>query len=96
MAEWSNAVVLKTIEGHTSGGSNPSLSARQSPKNVNVFGAFYFSAKPSLLERRLKSKKPRLRQQALGFGLITVSCKGITTGRSNPIKAELARAQAEK
>ncbi len=27
MAEWSNAVVLKTIEGHTSGGSNPSLSA---------------------------------------------------------------------
>lgn len=29
MAEWSNAVVLKTIEGHTSGGSNPSLSARK-------------------------------------------------------------------
>ena len=28
MAEWSNAVVLKTIEGHTSGGSNPSLSAK--------------------------------------------------------------------
>ena len=28
MAEWSNAVVLKTIEGHTSGGSNPSLSAQ--------------------------------------------------------------------
>ncbi len=28
MAEWSNAVVLKTIEGHTSGGSNPSFSAK--------------------------------------------------------------------
>ena len=27
MAEWSNAAVLKTVEGHTSGGSNPSLSA---------------------------------------------------------------------
>ena len=23
MAEWSNAAVLKTVEGHTSGGSNP-------------------------------------------------------------------------
>ena len=27
MAEWSNAVVLKTIDLHGSGGSNPSLSA---------------------------------------------------------------------
>ena len=30
MAEWSIAAVLKTVEGHTSGGSNPSLSARAS------------------------------------------------------------------
>ncbi len=28
MAERSNAAVLKTVEGNTSGGSNPSLSAR--------------------------------------------------------------------
>ncbi len=27
MAEWSIAAVLKTAEGNTSGGSNPSLSA---------------------------------------------------------------------
>ncbi len=27
MAEWSIAAVLKTVEAHTSGGSNPSLSA---------------------------------------------------------------------
>ena len=27
MAEWSNAAVLKTVEGQLSGGSNPSLSA---------------------------------------------------------------------
>ena len=27
MAEWSIAAVLKTVEGNTSGGSNPSLSA---------------------------------------------------------------------
>ena len=30
MAEWSIAAVLKTVEGHTSGGSNPSLSAIKS------------------------------------------------------------------
>ncbi len=29
MAEWSIAAVLKTVEGHTSGGSNPSLSASE-------------------------------------------------------------------
>ena len=27
VAEWSIAAVLKTVEGNTSGGSNPSLSA---------------------------------------------------------------------
>ena len=31
MAEWSNAAVLKTVEGHTSGGSNPSFSAKENP-----------------------------------------------------------------
>ena len=52
MAEWSIAAVLKTVEGHTSGGSNPSLSAINAenqqiakqapsftPKNVKL-GAF--------------------------------------------------------
>ena len=29
MAEWSIAAVLKTVEGQTSGGSNPSLSAKE-------------------------------------------------------------------
>jgi hypothetical protein len=28
-AEWSNTAVLKTVEGHTSGGSNPSFSAQK-------------------------------------------------------------------
>ncbi len=53
MAEWSIAAVLKTVEGHTSGGSNPSLSAIKpdyqafvvytpnfAPKTVKV-GCFY-------------------------------------------------------
>ena len=39
MAERSNAAVLKTVEGHTSGGSNPSLSAtcRDAPWHVSTF-----------------------------------------------------------
>ena len=31
MAEWSNAAVLKTVDLHGSGGSNPSLSAGERP-----------------------------------------------------------------
>jgi hypothetical protein len=41
MAEWSNAAVLKTVEGYTSGGSNPSLSAKQKPLKV-ISEAFLF------------------------------------------------------
>ncbi len=38
MAEWSNAAVLKTVEGHTSGGSNPSFSASKSfTRRVELF-----------------------------------------------------------
>lgn len=37
MAEWSIATVLKTVEGNTSGGSNPPLSAK---KQLNA--AFFF------------------------------------------------------
>ena len=37
MAEWSIAAVLKTVEGHTSGGSNPSLSA----KALNIQGFIF-------------------------------------------------------
>ena len=35
MAEWSIAAVLKTVEGHTSGGSNPSLSAKLPDRKSN-------------------------------------------------------------
>ena len=44
MAEWSNAAVLKTVEGHTSGGSNPSFSATVIPITfkINVLGIFCF------------------------------------------------------
>ena len=42
MAEWSNAAVLKTVEGHTSGGSNPSFSAYKFPNIfiINLLGFF--------------------------------------------------------
>ncbi len=42
MAEWSNAAVLKTVEGHTSGGSNPSFSASKFPNIfiINILGYF--------------------------------------------------------
>jgi hypothetical protein len=48
MAERSIAAVLKTVEGNTSGGSNPSLSAKaqnkkhQKPANSVVAGFFIF------------------------------------------------------
>ena len=40
MAEWSNALVLKTSEGHTSGGSNPSLSPLYQFKTPLFTGVF--------------------------------------------------------
>ncbi len=50
MAEWSNAAVLKTVGGQTSGGSNPSLSAEQ-VKNAGVDKA------PAFFLRHQKTKK---------------------------------------
>ena len=43
MAERSNAAVLKTVEGHTSGGSNPSFSATFVKARNQRFHAFSFS-----------------------------------------------------
>ena len=51
LAEWSIAAVLKTVEGNTSGGSNPSLSA----SNVQLVGiqqAAHFFALIPLDDRR--------------------------------------------
>ena len=45
MAEWSIAAVLKTVEGHTSGGSNPSLSATNQSESAvtqKSYGGFNF------------------------------------------------------
>ena len=42
MAEWSIAAVLKTVEGHTSGGSNPSLSAASNNKPAEIQRVFFY------------------------------------------------------
>ena len=44
MAEWSIAAVLKTVEGHTSGGSNPSLSAGEYGNSL-IFNEFLLLCK---------------------------------------------------
>ncbi len=49
VAEWSIAAVLKTVEGQTSGGSNPSLSAdhnikvQQNPVNRMIYRVLCFN-----------------------------------------------------
>ena len=45
MAEWSIAAVLKTAEGHTSGGSNPSLSAVKGVNQVVTRFTPFFTPK---------------------------------------------------
>ena len=48
MAEWSIAAVLKTVEGNTSGGSNPSLSANlKRMMQSRDSGIFHFGAAAS-------------------------------------------------
>src|SRR5690606_18508483 len=68
VAEWSNAAVLKTVEGHTSGGSNPSLSARSNPA-PHQRGIFIFSAWPSVsLRRSVKNQNGSERSERLDLG----------------------------
>ena len=59
MAEWSNAAVLKTVEGHTSGGSNPSFSASKFPNifNINMLGFFVIGICTIIVRSDLKSQK---------------------------------------
>ena len=49
MAEWSIAAVLKTVEGNTSGGSNPSLSA------INIKNQCFTKQTPDFTPKNVKS-----------------------------------------
>ena len=55
MAERSNAAVLKTVDCYRSGGSNPSLSARQD-QNPRIFVGFLFSERGKLSSMNYKIK----------------------------------------
>ena len=59
MAEWSNAAVLKTVEGHTSGGSNPSFSANKFPNVfiINMLGFFVSGICTIIVRSDIKSQK---------------------------------------
>ena len=59
MAEWSNAAVLKTVEGHTSGGSNPSFSAFKFPNVfiISVLGFFNIYICTNFVRSGIKSQK---------------------------------------
>ena len=48
MAEWSIAAVLKTVEGNTSGGSNPSLSA------INIENQCFTKQTPNFTPKNVK------------------------------------------
>ena len=62
MAEWSNALVLKTSEGHTSGGSNPSFSAEFISNSLQTFSkqcferVFLFSQPPLYSLKRVSKE----------------------------------------
>ena len=68
MAEWSNAAVLKTVEGHTSGGSNPSFSAFKFPNVfiISVLGFFNIYICTIFVRSDIKSqKKIKLKQNLI-------------------------------
>ncbi len=64
MAEWSNAAVLKTVEGHTSGGSNPSFSAKMKdiqngcPFSLRFCRLHFFVLKNKMLHRETGAAPP--------------------------------------
>ncbi|MBO5780426.1 MAG: hypothetical protein J6R27_04925, partial [Muribaculaceae bacterium] len=54
-AEWSIAAVLKTVEGNTSGGSNPSLSAKK--LEIERFRVFLYIGERGHLKSLIATKK---------------------------------------
>ena len=61
MAEWSNAAVLKTVDLHGSGGSNPSLSAQKWLTDI---------CRPFFVYPIPKTKFPKVPQNLIGFFIV--------------------------
>ena len=81
LAEWSNAAVLKTVEGHTSGGSNPSFSAKETR---NVVAGFLFSEASETRFSLRKKTKNQTSTARCGFHACPGFSFGITAG--NPFE----------
>ena len=65
MAERSNAAVLKTVDCHRSGGSNPSLSAQKT--NAPLWGIFRCWSVESLLSKATAMKNDKGRSPGICF-----------------------------
>ena len=61
MAERSNAAVLKTVDLRGSGGSNPSLSAKETPQNSipNCFAAFFVVLFSQFMSQKRSTQIPK-------------------------------------
>ena len=82
MAEWSNAAVLKTVEGQTSGGSNPSSSAKQNASQKVRRFLFPKARKASF--QLAKGNKKSERRKPLGVLLCRISFQGSRAQRVIP------------
>ena len=69
MAEWSIAAVLKTVEGHTSGGSNPSLSAIKPDNQAFVVSTPNFTPKSCKVGCFYRFLTVRAGQKTNGFNI---------------------------
>jgi hypothetical protein len=78
MAEWSIAAVLKTVEGQTSGGSNPSLSAIEN--RCPERGIFISVSVESLLSKASGNKNGR--REAPHLFSFSTPFKGMAEGQS--------------
>jgi hypothetical protein len=84
MAEWSNAVVLKTIEGHTSGGSNPSLSANLKAFTLSREGFFISHNQACLPPQKIQKALFGRRPKVFRFGIHQGILKDQQAQRVNP------------
>ncbi len=79
LAEWSNAAVLKTVEGYTSGGSNPSFSAKENPQRKLWVFCFQKNAQAFRLKAFLENEKQgHAFWSGVGFSLPMIPRNGIS------------------
>ena len=82
MAERSIAAVLKTVEGQTSGGSNPSLSAKHEQNSAQPFGWAFFMTRTRAELARVSGRgiKKAARSAALFCLCLVLPVRGSPSG----------------